>query len=402
MHNPHTDTYTSVSYRHNLGFCERVKQSLVAIVVGVILLVVASGLLFWNEGRAVQTAQSLDEGLSKLLSLHTTDVAFENNNGHLVFLQGTLHTDQAVSDPVYKLSVSAAKLRRTVEMYQWVEHESKRETNEGDQTREETDYSYSLEWRQEVVHSGSFYSTVGHENPGSMPASSETLTAKRIQVGAFYLSEGLINQIDDFKEVAPSSGITPGDASLQYHGGYYFQSSNPSNPQVGDIRIKFEAAGLLKTSPIGPPTQVSIVARQQGSHLEAYQTEAGDDLEILHTELISGKEMFAKAHNRNTFMTWGIRFGGWFLMFIAFGCLTSIVTTLVDWIPVVRELVAMGMGALNAAFSISLSLTIIALGWIRYRPWLGISILVMSVTPFLFTKLRSLFWSSSSSRHRHV
>ncbi len=46
------------------------------------------------QGRAVQTAQSLDEGLRVMVPLGTTEVAFDNNNGRLVFLQGTLHTDQ--------------------------------------------------------------------------------------------------------------------------------------------------------------------------------------------------------------------------------------------------------------------------------------------------------------------
>ena len=43
---------------------------------------------------------------------------------------------------------------------------------------------------------------------------------------------GLVSQIDDFKEVSPSSGVTPADPILKYHAGYYFQSANPSYPQV--------------------------------------------------------------------------------------------------------------------------------------------------------------------------
>ena len=49
MHNPRSDTYTNVTYRQNPSFCERVQQSLVAVIIGVLLIVVASVLLFWNE-----------------------------------------------------------------------------------------------------------------------------------------------------------------------------------------------------------------------------------------------------------------------------------------------------------------------------------------------------------------
>ena len=48
---------------------------------------------------------------------------------------------------------------------------------------------------------------------------------------------GLVGQINDFKEIPPSSGITPADTLLQYHRGFYFISDNPSNPQVGRVCV---------------------------------------------------------------------------------------------------------------------------------------------------------------------
>jgi hypothetical protein len=75
----------------------------------------------------------------------------------------------------------------------------------------------------------------------------------------------------------------------------------------------------------------------------------------------------------------------------------------VDWLPIIRELVAVGVATMNAALAVSLSLTIIALGWIRYRPWLGFSILAMAVVPFVFAKLRGRFGPQpQSTRHRSV
>ena len=41
--------YTNVTYRRNPGFFERVSQSLFGIIIGLVLMLVASGLLFWNE-----------------------------------------------------------------------------------------------------------------------------------------------------------------------------------------------------------------------------------------------------------------------------------------------------------------------------------------------------------------
>lgn len=43
------ESHTRVTYRRNPGFLERIGQSLIGILVGIVLLIVASCLLFWNE-----------------------------------------------------------------------------------------------------------------------------------------------------------------------------------------------------------------------------------------------------------------------------------------------------------------------------------------------------------------
>ncbi|VDI59212.1 Hypothetical predicted protein [Mytilus galloprovincialis] len=140
---------------------------------------------------------------------------------------------------------------------------------------------------------------------------------------------------------------------------------------------------------MGQPDTVSIIARQIRHRLLPFQTVAGDVLEMLYIGRLSPKEIFGKEQQQNTLITWGVRLGGWLLMFVGFGCLTSIITTLVDWLPIIRELVAAGVGIMNLAFSISLSLTVIAIGWITYRPLLGMALLAMAATPFIMSKFRS-------------
>ncbi|ESO82553.1 hypothetical protein LOTGIDRAFT_134414 [Lottia gigantea] len=389
MHNNYGNSHTRVTYRRNASFCERIQNSLVAFVVGLGLLVASSGLLYWNEGRAVQTAKSLDEGLSVVIPLKSTDVAFESNNGKLVYLTATLHTDKIMSDPDYGINLHVVKLKRSVEMYQWVEQESKREYDEGGQTRVETSYSYSEEWRSELVSSSSFHSLLGHENPGSMQVTSKVFTADSVQVGNFHLSKNLIDKIKQYKPLGQELINIPPNSGLEFYNGYLYQSNNPRRPQVGDIRIQFEYTGISGKSSLGDPDTVSVVAKQVGLQLTRYETDAGDDLELLYHGEMSAKKMFEEEHNQNIMMTWGIRFAGWLLMFVGFGCLTSIITTLVDWLPIVGELVAMGVGAMNAALSISLSITIIAIGWIRYRPMLGFGLLALSFLPFILSKIRS-------------
>ncbi|XP_013396407.1 transmembrane protein 43 isoform X1 [Lingula anatina] len=391
------DSHTRVSYRNNPNFCERIGRSLVAVLVGIAVIIVAVCLLWWNEGRAVTTARSLEEGLDRVVSLGTIHVAFDQNNGKLVHLTGPLKTGKVLSDSAYGVSVRAVKLKRHVEMYQWVEHEHRREVNEGDKTREEVTYSYSKEWKSEVIQSSSFDNPTRHHNPNSMAVKPNVFIAEDAQVGNFYLSENLKSKITNYKQLKPQH--PPPDGSVKLVDGVFYHANDPFNPQIGDIKVTFEYAGVSSGDSARAPDMVSVVARQQGSQLTKYQTEAGDVLEILYLGELTAEEIFEKEHAQNNIFTWLLRLAGWFVMFVGFGLSTSIINTLVDWIPIVRELVGLGMCTLNMTMSMSLSITVIALGWIRYRPWFGFSILACAMIPVLLSKYRV---SSLNSRDRRL
>lgn len=385
-----------MTYQQNPGFLQRIGSSLAGVLVGLALLVLASGLLFWNEGRAVQTAKSLDEGLNMVVTIQNTQVVSMENNGKLVHLIGDLTTDKVLSDPEYNIAIYAVKLNRVVEMYQWVEHETERKYDEGNgQTRIEKEYSYSQEWLPHVVRSNGFDDSFNHRNPSSMPVEARSYVAQNVNVGEFFLSDGLKSKISTFKQLRlDSRNIPEGNKAIMFDGMVY-HSVNPSHPQIGDVRIKFEYAGISGKTQHGPPTTVSIIARQLNNKLVPYQTMAGDILEILYEGSFSAKEIFGKEKMQNSVLTWAIRLGGWLLMFIGFSCLTSIITTLVDWLPLIRDIVALGVCLMNVSLAISLSLTIIAIGWIFYRPLLGISILALALTPFIMSKV-----SGGASRSR--
>lgn len=52
--------------------------------------------IFLFQGRAVQTAKSLDEGLNMVIPLPNTRVVSMENNGKLVHLIGELQTDKVL------------------------------------------------------------------------------------------------------------------------------------------------------------------------------------------------------------------------------------------------------------------------------------------------------------------
>ena len=73
------------------------------------------------------------------------------------------------------------RLKRKVEMYQWVEH---RETDSNDNTT----YSYNQTWSEKRIDSSGFHDRSGHENPSNeWPFESRTFEAQNIQFGKFRL-----------------------------------------------------------------------------------------------------------------------------------------------------------------------------------------------------------------------
>ena len=105
------------------GWFSRIGSSIKGILFGIIIFIVGFPLLFWNEGRAVRRAQTLAEGRGAVVSV-ASDKVDSANEGKLVHLTGMAQTDETLTDPEFKISAEKAiRLKRQVQMFQWVEHE---------------------------------------------------------------------------------------------------------------------------------------------------------------------------------------------------------------------------------------------------------------------------------------
>ncbi|CAL8338537.1 unnamed protein product [Merluccius merluccius] len=360
-------------------------------VLGIGLFFASFYVLFTNEGRALQTASSLEEGLSLVVSLNPFSGIDYQNNDHLVHLSTKLRTLQPLHDPNYRVVVQAVQLKRQVEMYQWVEHQESRDYQENGETKTETTYTYNTEWKSDLISSRHFDKEIGHENPSAMAVESVTVTAPDVRVGPFVLSKGLVEQINNFQTLRLSDFPPLGlDSFLTIHEDYFYHTPNPRRPEVGDVRVSFSYAGLSgEGSYPGPAETVSVVAMQSGVNLKSFKTRAGDKLEILYLEELSAQEVFEKEHQYNAMKTWGLRAAGWALMFIGISLTTRILYTLVDWLPIVRELVSLGLKLFAFCVSCSLSLLIIASGWLFYRPLVALGLVAVALIPLFLGRARA-------------
>nr|XP_020498026.1 transmembrane protein 43 [Labrus bergylta] len=377
-----------VSVKSNPGFLERLGETAGGTVLGIGLFFLSIYILFTNEGRALQTASSLDEGLSQVVSLESFSSLNQQNNNHLVHLSAKLRTSQSLYDPNYRVEVQAVKLQRQVEMYQWVEYHDSKDYQENGETKTETTYTYNTEWKSELINSRNFDKEIGHQNPSAMAVESVTVVAPEVRVGAFILSKGLVEQINDFQTLSlkdfPASYVDP---FLSIDDDYFYHTQSPRRPEVGDVRVRFSYAGLSgETSILGPTQTVSVVAMQRGEQLMPFKTRSGDTLEILYQEELSAKEVFEKEHQSNSLKTWGLRAAGWALMFLSIQLTMRIIYTLVDWVPVLRDLVSVGLKIFAICISCSLSLLTIGAGWLFYRPLMAVALGALALLPLFLAR----------------
>ncbi|MDB5378308.1 MAG: hypothetical protein JWR00_2754, partial [Rubritepida sp.] len=89
-----TDTFTSTSSQ---SWFSRIGSALVGLLIGLVMIPGSGALLFWNEGRAVQTARSLTEGAGavRAVSADRPDAA---NEGKLVHVSGPVRVGQVPLD----------------------------------------------------------------------------------------------------------------------------------------------------------------------------------------------------------------------------------------------------------------------------------------------------------------
>jgi hypothetical protein len=365
------DFYTDYGGR---SWGSRLIESIKGILIGFVMFIVAFPVLFWNEGRAVQTAKSLGEGASEVVSVASDNVE-ATNEGKLVYVTGDATTTDTVSDPKFGVTVSALRLERVAEMYQWKESKtsnSQKHLGGGEATV--TNYKYEKVWSPKLINSGVFKQASGHQNPQTIPVTNQTWTAKSVTLGGFTMSDALIDKMDKKEsyaadEIAVSNAAPDVQNRFKLQQGRYYLGENPAAAAIGDTRIAFKVVR---------PATVSIVARQVANTFEAYQAQAGGSILLLTYGSVSPDVMFKTAEKANKTLTWVLRAAGFLLMFIGLFLIFNPLAVVADVVPIFGSLLRAGVAGFVGLVAFALSLVTISVAWLTYRPLLGIALLVLA------------------------
>jgi len=365
-----SDTFTVTTRR---GWFSRIAGSFVGVLIGFLLVLAMIVLLFWNEGRAVQTARSLAEGAGAVVDV-SSDAIDPANEGRLVHTSATVTTAETLADPDFGITATGVSLIRRAEMFQWKE-ESRSETRKtlggGEETV--TTYTYSRGWADSPQDSANFKQPQGHQNP-EMRWRDRTFALSQAQMGAWRLDVQTLSRIGG-EEALPVTAAdaqkvrdTYGWGDAQIVQSRIYLGKDPNAPQIGDQRITYELV------PLGP---ISVIARQQGDGFAHYQTQAGDSLFMVDRGTVAAKQMFDEAVAENTFVTWLLRGVGLLLLAVGFGLVMGPIGVIFDVIPFLGSLARLGTGLVAFVLAIAVGTVVIAFAWFWYRPLLALGILVV-------------------------
>lgn len=386
-------SYTEVT---STNWFSRLGNSFKGIGTGILLIVAATVLLWWNEGRTVRTGDAIAEAqmvTEPIPGIDKIDSAFE---GKMVYATGRAVTKDELTDPVFGVKVNAIKLRRKVEYYQWVEHsKSEKRTKLGGGEETVTTYSYSAEWVDSPVNSQSFKKREGHENKTRINSENMSWLAPNVTFGAYRFPEFLSRSIGGEKALnlslsdeqraelqkaffAPNTNLETsqvlgqqGASMIHIQGNTLYVGRQPGTPSIGDVRVTF-----FET----PAAEVSILAKVNGDTFVPFRASNGNTFSRLSMGVQDMNSMFDAAKSSNATMAWILRGLGVVLCIAGFGMIFASLKVLADVIPLLGSIVGAGTGLVAGLLGSAWSLVIIAIAWIRFRPVLGFCLLGAALT----------------------
>ena len=384
------------------GYGSRLGNSCMAIPMGIILFLVATALLWWNEGRAVHRAQDIKQVAKTAQSIGDISNANTSLDGQLIHTTGTASTEDILSDDLFGIKTNALAIVRSAEYYQWKENE-KHETKDklGGKQEEIITYTYERDWTADPINSSRFkdpdYQGV---NNVIWEIEDMRVIASNVSFGTYTLPELFISdivskqsdnvsplmisadnpalkQLNENVMKALGDNVRPEAAqvkdSLAYvhvFGNQVYIGFNPSNPSIGDIRLTFEQ--------LSPSCNISLIAVPTNGTFTTFQAKHDANEYELRVGTWTLDQMIKQANDENATLTWILRILGVIIVIAALKMIFGILVTILKLVPFLASIMNLGVSLVCGVLGFVWSLIVIAIAWIFYRPLLGIALLVIA------------------------
>lgn len=353
-----SDSFTQTN---KISYGSNIKNSFTGALLGLILFVASFFVLWKNEGHNVEQIAKANYANQNAV-VASVDKADRNNDNKLVQLSGKAQTDAVLTDGIVSLPKAFA-LKRNVEMYQWDEQVKTEKKDEiGGGTTETKTYKYVKVWSDMEIDSQDFAKS-GYTNP-PFPVKSTELYAQSGTFGDFKLTEFQSKRMSGLSEY----DALPQKTEYKIFDNKYYKSSDPQNPAIGDIRISYEYV------PSG--IDISIIGQQKPDNTIAAMPFKNSSVYIQQSGFKTKEEMITAFRQNNKFITNVFRFVGWLLMFFGLNLLISPLVVIFKFLPFIEQVVGFLSTGVLFIISVLLSLLVISLAWLAYRPFLFVALLL--------------------------
>ena len=345
---------------------KKIGNSFKGILGGFIIIIIGIGLLWWNEGNNVKNLKTTAEAAKSLIDVKSDSVDAKNE-GKLIATNGKLINEQELEDETFKVKIKTPLLKRIVEVYQWDEDSST--DDDGDTT-----YTYSKKWSSDIIDSGNFHRS-GHDNPTHKEYDDDEYTSDDVKVGAFSLSIDQIRRLSTKGVYNTFDEETLSELNLTKSGNYITNSKDLNKPEIGDMRISFV---------YNDSTEISVLAVQQRNTFVDFVSKAGKTINRVEDGTKTGAEMVENIKKENNLLKWILRAVGALLIISGIGTILKPISTISGFVPILGSLVGAAVGLISFILGLALSLIVIAVAWIRFRPILGIGLLAAAAALIIF------------------
>lgn len=351
-----------------VGWLDKLGNSCLGAILGLVLFLGSFVLLVWNEGKInVATVAQSSIDISAIVNSSTAQ-------SKLVSVTGRVTTKAPLGDDRFLLPGQYVVADRTVEMYAW--HEKKdTETHKkvGGSETKVTTYTYETRWSTNPENSRNFKYSQNHQNPPkAFPDQLFKVTEAR--VGRYALDMNGFNRINGRRSSCdgtgsvlewghggtiniPKSGylqLTTQNSRVRGRGlhtnGYIFQGNGlPKSPQVGDIRVCYSVLPVK--------TEVTVFGKLDRSQITPFLYRQTPIYRLLPG---TREAAIATLTDEHKLWTWIFRGGGFLMMWVGLVLMGSPLSTFLDVIPFVGSIAEAltGVASLVAAFVLS-SVTIL-------------------------------------------
>jgi hypothetical protein len=359
----------------------RIGGSFKGILAGLGMFIASFVLLWWNEGRAVERSQALEEGAAVVIEVNA-DKVDSGNEGKLIHVSGLIASDETIEDTEFGIISDQLRITRKVEMYQWVEEsKARKDKNLGGSETTTTEYTYSKKWSSTLNNTDGFQEPNAHQNPKGFPVEAAETQVSSAHLGAFDVKYELISGLGGGTPVnLDSNTVKSPPKGKVTQNNIYIGYGTDSAPQIGDVKVTFTEAR---------EDVYSIIAKQVGTSFDDYQTENNSDLFLIEQGSRSADSMIATAHSSNSKWTWALRGVGFFLMMFGIRKVVKPIEVLADIIPILGTLIGAGLGLFAGVGAFLLSFVTIALAWVSYRPVLATTLIAIGLTVFVLAYIRA-------------